>query len=84
MLTHDLYASMISQQSSWGALNITSEAARKLFSSLTVFPEFLTILNTFGQRTCLQSDSHGSFRTVSHTQPESSGMSSLPNGILYC
>ncbi|CRG91396.1 hypothetical protein PISL3812_08444 [Talaromyces islandicus] len=62
---------MVLQQSSWGPLTITSEAARKLFSSLAVFPEFLTILNTFGQRTCLESDNHGSFQTVSQTQPES-------------
>ncbi|QKX54773.1 uncharacterized protein TRUGW13939_01862 [Talaromyces rugulosus] len=66
-----IISSMILQQTSWGALTITGEAAQKLFSSLTVFPEFLTILNAFGERTCLQSDGHGSFQTVSHTQPKS-------------
>lgn len=82
MLILIFFSSMILQQTSWGALTITSEAARKLFSSRTVFPGFLAILDTFGERTCLESDGHGSFQTVSHSQPESSGRSTFEGSIV--
>jgi hypothetical protein len=52
---------LIPQQSSWGHLVVDESSLRKILTCFDVFPPFIDIIRTFGQKTGFEDDSSGGF-----------------------
>jgi hypothetical protein len=52
---------LIPQQSSWGRLIVDESCVRKILTRFEVFPPFVDVLRTFGQKTGFEDDSSGAF-----------------------
>ena len=57
----DVCASLIPQQGSWGRLVIDEKSFRKLLTTFKVFPSFVDIVRSFGEKTGYEDDSFGCF-----------------------
>lgn len=59
---------LIPQQSSWGRLVIDEYSVRKILTCLNVFPPFIDVIRTFGEKTGFEDDSYGGLRFRSDYQ----------------
>ena len=69
--------SLIPQQTSWGHLVIDESSVRKILSRFNVFPPFVDIIRTFGEKTGFEGESCGGFHFRNDRKAEAFGTGPL-------
>jgi hypothetical protein len=71
---------LIPQQSSWGHLVVDESSVRKILTCFNVFPPFVDIIRTFGEKTGFEGESCGGFHFRNDRKAEVFGIAPFALG----